>query len=63
MVVEYIRYVVEAERAEAFERAYERARQVLDGRPHCLRWELARGVEEPDHFMVRIEWDSLASHE
>jgi heme-degrading monooxygenase HmoA len=28
-----------------------------------MRYEVAKGVEEPDHFVVRIEWDSLDGHE
>jgi heme-degrading monooxygenase HmoA len=31
-------------------------------KPHCLGWELRRSVEEPGHYVVRIEWDSLAGH-
>jgi hypothetical protein len=31
--------------------------------PHCQGWEISRGVEEPGHFVVRIEWDSLGGHE
>jgi quinol monooxygenase YgiN len=30
--------------------------------PHCLGWELRRSVEEPGHYVVRIEWDSPAGH-
>ncbi len=63
MVVEYIRYSVAAPRADEFEEAYRRASQVLEADPHCLRYEVARGVEEPEHFVVRIEWDSVEGHE
>ena len=63
MVVEYIRYTVPMERADLFERAYLRAGQVLDADPHCVSWEVTRGVEEPEHFVVRIEWDSVESHQ
>ncbi len=63
MVVEYIRYTVPSARAAEFETAYHRAGRVLDADPHCLRWEVARGVEEPEHFVVRIEWDSVEGHE
>lgn len=30
---------------------------------HCRSWELSRGVEEPEHYVLRIEWDSLEGHE
>ena len=63
MVVEYIRYVVPEADADRFEDAYRRAGRVLDADPHCLRYEVARGVEEPEHFVVRIEWDSVEGHE
>ena len=63
MVVEYIRYTVPEDRGDAFEDAYRRAGTVLDADPHCLAFEIARGVEEPAHFTVRIEWDSLEGHE
>ncbi len=63
MVVEYIRYTVPVGQAQGFERAYAQAGHVLDADPHCLRWEVTRGVEEPEHFVVRIEWDSIEGHE
>ncbi len=63
MVIEYIRYTIPSVRAEDFESAYQRAGQVLDADPHCMSWEVARGAEEPEHFVVRIEWDSIEGHE
>lgn len=63
MVVEYIRYVVPEARAAEFEQAYRQASAALDADTHCLAYEVARGVEEPAHFVVRIEWDSVAGHE
>jgi quinol monooxygenase YgiN len=63
VVVEYIRYSVPAAREAEFEEAYRRAGHVLDENQHCLRYEIAKGVEEPEHFVVRIEWDSIEGHE
>lgn len=63
MVVEYIRYTVPQAQAEEFESAYREAGRVLDADPHCKGWEVARGVEEPEHFIVRIVWDSIEGHE
>lgn len=63
MIVEYIRYVVPSAQAADFEAAYQRAARVLDADPHCLAYEVAKGVEEPDRFVVRIEWDSIVGHE
>jgi quinol monooxygenase YgiN len=63
VVIEYIRYTVPDGRAEEFENAYEVASRVLLDDPHCLGYEISRGVEEPGHFVVRIEWDSVEGHE
>ena len=61
-IVEYVRYDLPAGRRAAFEAAYARAGGILAASPHCLGWELRRSVEEPGHYVVRIEWDSLAGH-
>lgn len=63
MVVEYIRYTVAPEQAGDLVSAYQRAGRVLDADPHCTSWEVAHGVEEPGHVVVRIEWDSVEGHE
>ncbi len=63
MVVEYIRYRVPAERHSDFEGAYASARTALDESPHCVAYEVSRGIEEPDNYVVRIEWDSVDGHE
>ena len=63
MVVEYIRYTIPPEQAGEFEAAYAQARASLDASSHCLSYELARGVEEPEHWILRIEWDSVEGHE
>lgn len=63
MVVEYIRYTVSSERAAEFLSAYAAAAEELRASSHCTAFEVARGVEEPEHFIVRIEWDSVRGHE
>lgn len=63
MVVEYIRYQIPAAQSNEFEAAYTEAAASLDASEHCLGYELSRGVEEPDRYILRIEWDSLQGHE
>src|SRR4051794_18741666 len=63
MVIEYIRYQIPAERYSEFREAYRSAQHELGGSAHCIRYEVSQGVEEPDNFIVRIEWDSLEGHE
>lgn len=63
MIIEYIRYTVPMERATEFSSAYARAGKVLNADAHCLGYEISRGVEEPQHWVVRIQWDSIEGHE
>jgi quinol monooxygenase YgiN len=63
VIVEYIRYAIPADMADGFVAAYRKAGEVLEADPHCLDYEVARGVEQPEHFVVRIEWDSVEGHE
>lgn len=63
MIVEYIRYTVPGARADEFVAAYRRAGRALDAEAHCLGYEVSQGVEEPEQFVVRIEWDSIEGHE
>ncbi len=63
MIVEYIRYRIPDEQADAFRAAYTRAADVLDADEHCLGYEVSRGHEEPENWVVRITWDSLEGHE
>lgn len=62
MIVEYIRYRIDDARSGAFEAAYGRAQEPLAASSHCLSYELSRCVDEPDHYILRIEWDSLDGH-
>ncbi|MEZ4223294.1 MAG: antibiotic biosynthesis monooxygenase [Polyangiaceae bacterium] len=62
MIIEYIRYNISENERSAFEAAYERACVSLDASPHCLAHELSRCHEEPQRYILRIEWDSLQGH-
>lgn len=59
MVIEYIRYHIPRDQAEAFAAAYAHAATVLGADEHCLGYEVAQGVEEPENWTVRIIWDSV----
>lgn len=63
MIVEYIRYKIAGDGGQAFEAAYAAAAPSLDASAHCLSYELSRCVEEPEQYILRIEWDSLEGHE
>lgn len=55
MIVEYVRYEVPVGARDTFLEAYRAAAKQLEASPHCLAYEVAQGVEEPEHMVVRIE--------
>jgi quinol monooxygenase YgiN len=63
MTAEIIRYRIRAENAQTFETAYRKAEPILQGSKHCLGYRLLRGHEEPENWMLIIEWDSVEGHE
>jgi heme-degrading monooxygenase HmoA len=62
MIVEYIRYKIPAERQREFEEAYENASGSLNASRHYQMYELTHCAEEPELYILRIEWDSLDGH-
>lgn len=62
MIVEYIRYKIAEGRAGDFVQAYDKAAESLRASRHCLGFELSRCSEAPEHFILRIQWDSSEGH-
>ena len=62
VIVEYIRYKIPSEKYSEFEVAYNKAQDSLKKSPNCLRYEVSHYVEEPNYYVVRIEWDSQEGH-
>jgi heme-degrading monooxygenase HmoA len=62
MIVEYIRYKIPRERQREFGEAYTNASVSLNASKHCQMYELTHCTEEPEHYILRIEWDSLDGH-
>lgn len=62
MIVEYVRYRIAGDRAAEFESAYGRAASSLARAPQCVAYELARCVEDPSCYVLRITWTSGQDH-
>lgn len=62
MIVEYTRYKIDEKRRGTFEANYKRACASLEASSHCLAYELSHCTEDPDHYVLRIEWDSEEGH-
>ena len=63
MIIEYVRYQVPLKEAKEFLSAVDRAQAALAEAPECRAWEMARGVEDPTRWVIRIEWESLDAHQ
>lgn len=62
MTVEYIRYKLNPEQTEAFEKAYAASEKILTESANCLGYDITKGIEEPNNYIVRIIWDSVDGH-
>lgn len=62
MIIEYIRYKVEAGQSDEFISAYVKATEQLNASSYCIAYELSECEEEPGQFMLRIEWTSTEEH-
>ena len=62
MIVEYTRYKIDEPRRDAFEKGYANAMRSLTASSHCLAYELSRCTESPEHYILRIEWESEEGH-
>jgi quinol monooxygenase YgiN len=62
MIVEYTRYKIDEGRRSVFEKAYKKAGESLDASSHCLAYELSHCTEDPEHYVLRIDWDSEEGH-
>ena len=62
MVVEYTRYRIARDRHAAFLQGYGDAQEFLAASPNCISYELTHCTEEPERFVLRIEWISQERH-
>ncbi|MET7471406.1 antibiotic biosynthesis monooxygenase family protein [Micromonospora sp. NPDC005211] len=56
------RFVVEAETVDEFTRAAHAALAALAARPGYLRGELLRALDDPDHWVLITEWESVGAY-
>jgi quinol monooxygenase YgiN len=60
--VEIIRYTIPADQHTNFEEAYKKAGKLLEESAFCLGYHVIHGEEEPDHYIVIIDWTSTQDH-
>ena len=62
MIVEYIRYRLQAANAVGFEHDYAAAAVHLAASPYCAGYELTRCIDEAGIYVLRIRWTSAEDH-
>ncbi len=62
VITEYLRYRIPEGQGSQFEQAYRQAGTVLSESPQCVGWDVARSVDEPACYVVRIRWTSAEAH-
>lgn len=60
--IEIIRYTIPKEQRITFETAYTKAGEFLKASPYCQGFEMIRGTDEPQHYIIRIHWTSVDDH-
>ncbi len=62
MIVEYLRYSIDAARQAAFISDYTNAAVPLQSSAYCQAYEFCQCVEDPSKFIIRIQWTSAEDH-
>ena len=62
MVLEYIRYTMDAHEPEALIAAYAEAGKSLRSAPECLGYDLTRCEENANSLILCIRWQSTDAH-
>ena len=63
MVLEHVEIRIRPGEQAQFELALERGlREVMTRAPGMLGWQIHKGVESPQRYVMMIHWDSVGSH-
>jgi heme-degrading monooxygenase HmoA len=60
--IEIIRYNIPASSHSDFEQAYTAGGKILESSPYCMGYQVIKGEDEPDNYIVTIHWTSRPDH-
>jgi heme-degrading monooxygenase HmoA len=63
MILEHAVLDIEAGSAREFEAAFAKAKSIIAGSPGFRSLRLERCLEQADHYVLLVEWDSVEAHE
>jgi heme-degrading monooxygenase HmoA len=62
VILERALITVKPGQAEAFKSAFAKARPFIEGSKGCRKVEMRPGIENPDSFILLVEWDTVEDH-
>ncbi|MEK8070645.1 antibiotic biosynthesis monooxygenase family protein [Rhodococcoides navarretei] len=62
MIVEHALLHVIPDRTDEFEVAFSDAKSIISSMPGFVNLTLSRGVEQPDVYLLLVEWERLEDH-
>ena len=62
MILERALFAIKPGQADDFEKAFAQAALLIRAAKGCRKAEMHRGVENPDGFILLVEWDTLEDH-
>jgi len=62
VILERALFVIKPGQADDFEKAFAQAAPLIRAAKGCRKAEMHRGVENPDGFILLVEWDTLEDH-
>jgi quinol monooxygenase YgiN len=62
MILERAIFPVKPGHADQFATAFEKAALLIRAAKGCRKANMHRGVENPDSFILLVEWDSVEDH-
>lgn len=60
--IEIIRYHIPSTDHIDFEEAYKKAGKFLESSPYCTAYNIIKGSDEPDSYIITIYWTSVEDH-
>ena len=62
MILERAIFAIKPGQAEDFAQAFGQAAPLIRAAKGCRKAELHRGIENPDSFILLVEWETLEDH-
>ena len=61
-ILERAIFAIKPGQADDFEKAFAQAAPLIRAAKGCRKADMHRGIENPDTFLLLVEWDTLEDH-